>query len=139
MAELGRHDAGAAAAVLKSRSYLLSQRIFFAQGNMRLEPSISVTMTAHGPVIENRGATPSPPALLGWNDQRNPVPALRPGERWHPPAHGTPWQVAHVEEQLLRMRTQDGTAAILLPHSLLPADDDVTYIEESGWLLIVSS
>ena len=139
MAELDSHDAGTVAAVLRARSFLLSQRTFFTQGNMRLEPSISITMTAHGPVIENRGATPSPPALLGWNDQRNPVPVLRPGERWHPPAHGTPWQVAHVEEQLLRMRTQDGTAAILLPHSLLPADGDVAHIEESGWLLIVSS
>ena len=82
----------------------------------------------------------SPPALLGWNDQRNPIPALRPGELWYPPAHGTPWNVAHVEEQLLRTRTQDGMAAILLPHSILPADSDgLLRIEERGWLLIVSS
>jgi hypothetical protein len=140
IAELEQHGTGAAPTVLRSRSYLLSQHTFFTQGNMRLEPTISLTMTGHGPVIQNRGPTMSQPALLGWNDQRNPVPALRPGEFWYPPEHGTPWNVARVEEQLLRTRTQDGMAAILLPHRLLPADSDgLLHIEERGWLLIVTS
>ena len=139
--ELDRYQTSAAVPVaLKTRNYLLSKQSFFTQGDMQIDPPISVTMTDHGPVLENRASTPSPPALLGWNGQRNPVPALRPGERWQPPHHGTQWNVASTAEQLLRARTQGGSAAVLLPHELLPQDGNVlSPIEEHGWLLIVSS
>ena len=139
-AELVRYDSDAEPAVLRSRGYLLSQDAFFTRGTMRFEPPVTISMTDQGPVIENRSSEVSPPALLGWNDQHNPVPALRPGERWSPPEHGTPWNVVNIEEQLLRERAQAGMAALLVPHRLLPADKDALLrIDERGWLLIVSS
>lgn len=120
--------------ILVLPNHLLVQRRFHAQGSLRWNPSLHLGLGAQGPVVENRGEQPSTPALLGWNGQRNPVPALRPGERWSPASEGTPWQTLRAEERLLRMRTQDGSAALLLPHRLLPESD--TQIEEQGWLLI---
>lgn len=122
------------ASLLVLPNHLLVQRRFHAQGSLHWNPSLQLALGTQGPVVENRGERPSPPALLGWNGQRSPVPALQPGERWSPAAEGTPWQTARAEERLLRMRTQDGSAALLLPHRLLPESD--THIEEQGWLLI---
>jgi len=139
MAELDRSEADASRIVLKSSNHLLSQHSYFAQGNAHGEPPVTVTMTDRGPRIENRGSTVSTPALLGWNDRRTPVPALQPGERWYAPDTGSSWNVARAEERILRTRTQTGTAALLLPHRLLPAgEDEALQIEEHGWLMIIS-
>jgi len=139
IAELDRSEADASRIVLKSSNRLLSQHSYFTQGNVRGEPPVTVTMTDRGPRIENIGSTVSTPALLGWNDRRTPVPALQPGERWYAPDTGTSWNVALAEERMLRARTQTGTAALLLPHRLLPAgEDEALQIEEHGWLLIIS-
>jgi hypothetical protein len=122
------------ASILVLPNHLLVQRRFHAQGSLRWSPPLQLALGLQGPVVENRGERPSRPALLGWNGQRSPVPVLQPGERWSPSSEGTPWQTARAEERLLRMRTQDGSAALLLPHRLLPESD--TQIEEQGWLLI---
>lgn len=135
-AELIQQEDYTAAITLKSPSHLLAQQRFFTQGSMALEPPLTLTMTARGPVVENRGAVTSSAALLGWRDQRHPLPPLQPGERWSPPPQGTPWNVARPEEQLLRTRAQGSAAALLLPHRMLPADPE---IGEQGWLLISRS
>jgi hypothetical protein len=114
---------------------LLVQHRYYSQGSLPWSAPLRLRLGAQGPEVENPGTHPSTPALLGWNGRRSPVPALQPGERWSPPPQDTPWQTARAEEQLLRLRTQGGTAALLLPHRLLPAEA-AHDIEERGWLLI---
>jgi hypothetical protein len=121
--------------ILVNEQRLLARRSFHTQGSLPWTPALHLILQTRGPVVENRGAESSPAALLGWNGQRHPVPPLPPGERWSPPPEGTAWQLARGAEQRLRRRTQDGSAALLLPHRLLP-DHGEPVIEEQGWLLI---
>jgi hypothetical protein len=136
-AELDRRDGGSSPVTLRSDNYLLARMSYYTRGDLSVDPAVHVSLAGGAPRVENRGASATPPALLGWNDKRYPVPSLRPGEHWSPPVQGTPWNVARMEEQWLRSRTRAGTPAVLMPHRLLTTGGAQS-IEERGWLLIVA-
>lgn len=125
---------GAATVVIEVSTHLFSRHSIFLQGAGPGQSPLFAEIRSGQPIIRNRSAGTTAPAVLAWKGNRYIVPKLAPGEDWVWRHDLIPMDAVTVSS-LLEKQTREQGSGLLMPFVPALIQEMGIVPSPEGWLL----